>query len=161
MPVPGRDLGQQRQKRVAQVAVLRRHPPRLAAEQPVALAVVGPPAGHRVKDRRQFLGVHLPVAGHHRDDVDLAPQGAGVPARDRRPDPAAPLVLDHDQPPPEPRPPLGEHLGRAVGRAVVDHDDGIDPPGHRLQDAPDLPLFVVGRHDDRDARVTVHQSAGR
>ena len=48
---------------------------------------------------------------------------------------------------------LRDELARAVGRAVVDHDELVQHAGlrqHPSDDLADRPAFVIDRHHDRN-----------
>ena len=83
MPVAGGDLRQQREHRVAEVAVLRDQLPRLPGEEAVRLRVVDLAAGDRRGDRLEVGRVHLVVGRHHAGDVDPLLDRALVAGDDR------------------------------------------------------------------------------
>ena len=155
MPVAGGDLRQQREHRVAEVAVARDHLPRLAGEEPVRLGVVDVAARDRAGQHLEVVGVHLRVARHHGGDVDLVVARLLVAGDDRAADAEVALVLDQ----------LDARVGQrahrldgAVGGAVVDDVDAVDElrdPADRLRDQL---LLVVRGDDDRHALAFQHAS---
>ena len=94
MPVAGGDLRQQREHRVAEVAVARDHLPRLAGEEPVRLRVVDVAARDRAGEHLEVVRVHLRVGRHHRGDVDPVVARLLVAGDDRAADAEVALVLD-------------------------------------------------------------------
>jgi hypothetical protein len=92
VPVAGRDLRQQREDGVAEVAVTRDQLPGLPGDQPVRLRVVDLAAGDRGDERLEIVRVHLVVRRHHTGDVDPFLQRTPVAGDDRRADPLVPLV---------------------------------------------------------------------
>ena len=95
VPVAGRDLRQQREHGVAEVAVARDQLPRAAREEAVRLRVVDLAAGDRAGDRLQVGRVHLVVAGHDAGDVDSVLERPAVAGQDRGADALVLLVRDH------------------------------------------------------------------
>ena len=94
VPVAGRDLRQQREHGVAEVARARDQVPGLAGEESVRLRVVDLAARDGLDERLEVRGVHLVVAGHHRRDVDPLVARALVAGDDRGADALVPLVAD-------------------------------------------------------------------
>ena len=76
VPVAGGDLRQEREDRVAEVAVARKDVPRAVGEQPVGLRVIAFTATHDADERLELVGIHLAVGGHHRGHVDPLPIAA-------------------------------------------------------------------------------------
>ena len=95
VPVARRDLRQEREDRVADVAGARDQLPRLAGEEPVRLRVVALARADRADERLEVVGIHLAVGSHHAGDVDLLCDRPPVAGDDRRPDALVPLVRDH------------------------------------------------------------------
>ena len=70
VPVARRDLREEREHGVAEVAGARDQLPRLAGDEPVRLRVVDLAAGDGLDEREQVGGIHLVVRSHHADDVE-------------------------------------------------------------------------------------------
>ena len=94
MPVARRDLREQAEHRVADVATAGDQLPRTAREQPVRLRVVELAANDRQRERLELVRVHLVVAGHHGDRVDARGQRALVAGDDRGADATVAFVAD-------------------------------------------------------------------
>ena len=157
MPVAGRDLRQQREDGVAEVARPRDQLPGLTGDEPVRLRVVDLAAGDRLDERDQVGRIHLVVGRHHADDVEPFLERALVAGDDRGADAAVPLARD------ELDARIGRRadgLGRPVGGGVVDDEDPVDELGDAGQRRSDQPLLVVGGDDDRDALPVDHGSGG-
>ena len=153
MPVAGRDLRQERQRRVAEVPRARDQLPRLAGHQPVRLRVVDLAARDRLHEVLEVVRIHLVVAGHHGRDVHLLVDRALVARDDRGADALVARVADH----------LDARVGdrlrpldRRVAGRVVDDVDPVD----KLRDAGDRradELLLIVRWDyDCDALALEH-----
>jgi hypothetical protein len=153
VPVARSDLGEHRQRGIAEVARARDQLPRLAGEQPVRLRVVDLAAGHRANERLEISRIHLVVTRHDADDVELLLERALVPGDDRCADTAVALVNDElDACIAE----GADALGCRVDRSVVDHDDPVDEARDAAQRLRDQVLLVVRRYDDRNALALEH-----
>ena len=145
MPVAGRDLREEAEDRVADVAVARYQLPGAAGEESVRLRVVELVPHDRQRQQLELVGIHLVVAGHHGRCVHPLGERALVAGDDRGADTAVAVVGDHldawilDR---------ARALRGRVGRGVVDHVDPIDETGNALERGPDQAFFVVSRHDD-------------
>ena len=127
-------------------------------EQAVRLRVVDLAARNGTRERLEVLGIHLVVAGHHADDVDLLLERALVAGDDRGADAAVALVDDELDARVAER---AHALRRRVGRAVVDDDDPVDEARDAAERRRDQVLLVVRGHDDRDALALEHRYSPR
>src|SRR5919201_202243 len=84
VPVAGRNLRQEGQHRVAEVARARNHAPRFTRDQPVRLRVVDLAAHDGQCDLLQVGRIHLVVGRHHTGDVDSLRHGPLIAGHDRR-----------------------------------------------------------------------------
>src|SRR5262245_56474000 len=155
VPVAGRDLRQQREHRVPEVARPWDHLPRLAGDEPVRLRVLDLAARDRACEAFELGPVHLVVGGHDAGDVDLLLERAPVAGRDRGADSAVRLVTEDLDARVASR--EGPLAGR-VTRRVVDDVDPIDEIGNAAERVHDEALLVVGGHDDRDPLALEHQA---
>ena len=153
MPVAGRDLRQQRQHRVAEVARAWDQIPRLTGHEPVGLRIVELAARDRACQGLQVAGIHLIVGRHHAGDVHALGERALVAGDDRRSDAAIALVCEHVDPW------VADAAGTldgCVARAVVDDVDPVDERRNAGKRDPDKLLLVVRGNDDRDAPALEH-----
>jgi hypothetical protein len=103
-------------------------------QKAISFCIIGASINERHHEGRQIGRIHLPVAGHHHDDVGPSPSRLTVPLRDGRTHPAVPRQPCHDQAFCAARRRRRREaiaLGTAIVAAVIDHDDVIDPGGHR------------------------------
>src|SRR4029453_2366342 len=94
VPVPRRDLRQEREHRVPEIAGARDQLPGLAGEEPVRLGVVDLVRRDALDERLEVVRVHLAIRRHHRGYLDLVGDRALVPGDDGRADSLVPLVRD-------------------------------------------------------------------
>ena len=153
MPVARRDLREQAEHGIAEIAAARDQLPGAAGEESIRLRVVELTAHDRRRERLQLVRVHLVVAGHHRDRVDSGRQCQLVAGDDRCTDPAVAIVRDDLDTRVVGR---ARTLGCRIGRGVVDDEDPVDEAGNALNSGCDQLLFVVRRHDDGNALTLEH-----
>ena len=153
VPVARRDLRQQRQHRVAEIARARDQIPRLARHEPVRLRIVDLAARHRDGQRLEVARIHLVVGRHHAGDVHPLGECALVATHDRGADTTVAFELDHL----DARVARSARaLGGGVSRPVVHDVDAVDERWNAGQRRLDQALLVVRGDDDRDAPVFEH-----
>jgi hypothetical protein len=155
MPVARRDLGQQRQHRVAEIAGAWDHAPGLAREQPIRLGVVDLATRDGRHEQGQLGWIHLVVRRHHDDDVDVLRERPLVARHDRRADSAVALVDDDLRPGVRGLPRPGRGL---VRRGVVDDEYAVDGVRDAAKRRPDEVLLAVCGYDDGDTLALDHRS---
>ena len=152
LPVAGRDLREEGEDGVAEVAVARDQLPGLAGEEAVGLGVVALAGGDALDQGGEVVGIHLVVRGHDARDVDRVVARVLVAGDDGGADAGVHLVPEHL----DARVGLGGAThGRVLG-AVVDDDDPVDERGDAAHGLGHELLLVVGRDDDGDGLPLVH-----
>ena len=123
-PVAARQLGQERQREIAEAAHRRHRRCIGEEEEAVALDVVGLPARDRMDQRRHLRRVHLPVGIDLDDDVGAAPDGVAHAGEERAADALVEAV--HQRHHARVAASVRDLNAGALRAAVIDHHDQVD-----------------------------------